>query len=259
MLPLVYELNTLSFESVYDLYVYLCTIGPALRSSIRSIRVFLVYRDILNRNQPIKPQRAIPMQKILKMTFDLLGDCTALQKLYLGVQLDTLNSVGNKLCSLRDLRKTGVFDGVRGMPNLDLRVREIWFWEQDWGLKTAPFRLRKLPGDDEFPLDQFAIGIWAQPNGESNKRFPMQKELDYSGLVHLEMNLKADMAHPKVDEKNAAPSSSKNKDGCLVEERLSLLKPFQRAGGIVRTTASRSVIRNGPAIASSSRKPIWRP
>lgn len=191
------------------------------------------------------------------MAFDLLGDCTALRKLYLGIQTDTLNTIDNKLCHLSNLRKTGVFDGLRDLPNLDLRVREIWYWSVDWGCSKAQSLAwdfhNKLPA-----LDQFDFELGAQPI-LAHRRFP--EKYSTEELMVFEVELKGDLARPKVEVKNEASTSTVQKSKILGARDLRSVKPFQST----RPTLFRDITGprfgdgNSPARASSSRRLIWRP
>ncbi len=126
------------FDIVFDMFHYLNKIGPTRRSFITSVRV-LVEKD--HSIEGAHPAGSNPMREQVRDAFNLLGKCTSLKTLYIQVNDETRqilllpysrrerprNVVRTNLeyvDMLLELRNEGVFAGVYGREDLELKVRE---------------------------------------------------------------------------------------------------------------------------------------
>jgi hypothetical protein len=109
------------FETVYDMYHYLDNIGPRRCFFITSVRVHLRKNEKVETRERDR-RSTMPMQELLKASFNLLGECKNLKNLHLQVNIGTTSSRNPH--NLLALRSEGVFAAVHGLENLDLRVRE---------------------------------------------------------------------------------------------------------------------------------------
>jgi hypothetical protein len=119
MIPIYYGENTFSFTNAYNLYRYLYMIGPERRRWVRSVMFQLISGF---RYSP----KAMKTQDVFKLAFDVLADCTHLRKLYIGVSDQTTDGLpARKEQDLFAVKEWGCFDSVRGLREIDLRVREV--------------------------------------------------------------------------------------------------------------------------------------
>jgi hypothetical protein len=100
-------------------------IGPERRRWVRNIKLFLIsgFRYSF---------KAMKTQDVFKLAFDLLADCIQLRKLYIGVSDQTTDGLpAKKEQNLFAVKEWGCFDSVRGLGEIDLKVREVSEWDGD--------------------------------------------------------------------------------------------------------------------------------
>jgi hypothetical protein len=119
MIPIYYGENIFFFINVYNLYRFLYMIGPERRRWVRSVTFHLISGF---RYSP----KAMKTQDVFKLAFDVLADCIHLRKLYIGVSDQTTDGLpARKEQDLFAVKEWGCFDSVRGLGEIDLRVREV--------------------------------------------------------------------------------------------------------------------------------------
>jgi hypothetical protein len=181
VIPIYFGGNTFQFERVYDLYRYLYMIGYERRRCIKSIEVFLVNVGFALWRYRFK--KNLPMRMVIQLAFDLLGDCTQLKKLYLGVHSETTEVPGGRGNSMLVVKDSGVFAAVCGLENLDLRVREVCHWGPWMNANLFESGIREA----------FEVGLpqWSTPSFE----------IDH--LREFERTLRIDMCAPRKEVENA--------------------------------------------------------
>jgi hypothetical protein len=93
--------------------------------------------------------------EVFKLAFDVLADCYSLRKLYIGVSDETIEGTRTKAknrASLLAVRQWDVFDAVRGLDDLNLRIREVW----DWG----PYAVKWFEKEAKVGAGKFNSGLW---------------------------------------------------------------------------------------------------
>jgi len=93
--------------------------------------------------------------EVFKLAFDVLADCYSLRKLYIGVSDETIKGTRmkakNRGC-LRAVRQWGVFDAVRGLDGLDLRIRDV--------CDRGPYAVKWFEKEAKDGAWKFKSGLW---------------------------------------------------------------------------------------------------
>jgi hypothetical protein len=121
VVQLYYGQNIFAFKNTYDLYRYLYMIGEERRQCIRSLEV--------------EWQGDCPGEAA-----ELVGECISLQRLYIAVGIRTTKYTKHPQRNLWAARGFSQLREIRGLPDLDLRVREVCCWGpiRSWPISELP-------------------------------------------------------------------------------------------------------------------------
>ncbi|KAF4634446.1 hypothetical protein G7Y89_g3657 [Cudoniella acicularis] len=175
--------NTFSFDNAYDLYRYLYMIGDRGRRYLKSIEVCL--RSVSEDAYVF----SVDIKRVTRYAFNLLADCKLLRKLYIGVLDTTTSSMTKNRGNLIAFAGSGCFSAVRGLQQLDLRVREVSY---------------KSPWTPDLFERESCSGTY---------------KLEY--IQAFESFLLAEMTSPKIKPGNKTDESEDPKGDCLGEEQVS--------------------------------------
>ena len=225
-----YGSNTFSFKAAYDLYTYLYMIGYNRRRFITSIRVLLIYPDFDPKSVRLRPPIPNRMQESMRLAFDLLGECIFLQKLYLGIRTETLQVSHRKYCRLPDLQKAGIFSGIHGLKNLDLRVREVAVWSEDWGIAHQEewWEGNRRVDHPAVHFDQFDLPLGYEFQKGLQKHFTTGRTCTVEDLRQFEIELAAGMQEVRQEPTTRVGQEDK------VTKNQAPIQPLRRAEAILR-------------------------
>jgi len=122
--------------------------------------------------------KSMKTQDVFKLAFDVLADCIHLRKLHIGVSDQTTDGLpARKEQDLFAVKEWGCFNSVRGLGEIDLRVREVI--SVDWDLSNEQ--------DNVFEID--VKDTWKWKHG---KMFFKHKR-----ILEFERALSEDFRRPK--------------------------------------------------------------
>jgi hypothetical protein len=229
MIPIYYGENTFSFTNAYNLYRYLYMIGPERRRWVRSVMFQLISGF---RYSP----KAMKTQDVFKLAFDVLADCTHLRKLHIGVSDQTTDGLpARKEQDLFAVKEWGCFDSVRGLREIDLRVREVI--SVDW----------QTSNEEQNVFEMDVKDTWKWKHG---KMFFKHKQ-----ILEFESALSEEFRRPKevenedvdgewLDEEVLNVDEVKSKAGPKRSRGQSRPRTLPRGTGVVETVETYPVVRS---------------